>query len=359
MVVWLDRDPRGEMSTDNTHDAMMSSRRGPWLPDEDAMLLRLVAEQGSTNWVRISQQLKYRSPKQCRERYHQNLKPTLNHDPITPSEGAKIEEFVEEIGHHWAEIARRLGNRSDNAVKNWWNGSINRRRRNPSRPVGNRSDPVMMTVADHPRLDARTAHSRHRPPSTAGRREKPAYPSRPHVLLVPQQTSIAASPQTPPFDYPYQTAYIPKRYSDPGESVDSIAYPNQLPPLRMQHQYAVPYPASEPARLSHLDRSSSTPGDGIRTTFSTSEPAQHSSLATNYGTGTRHDLGENSALHTPYRASGHPWQFTESGTSTRIDASTVNSTSQPFITPSSSSNLNSTSESKVKDTRMHLSSLLA
>ena len=70
-----------------------------------------------------------RSPKQCRERFHQNLKPSLNHDPITPEEGAVIEKLVGEMGKRWAEIARRLRGRSDNAVKNWWNGGMNRRRR--------------------------------------------------------------------------------------------------------------------------------------------------------------------------------------------------------------------------------------
>ena len=106
-------------------------RRGPWLPNEDALLLQLVRSQGPNNWVRISQHMQYRSPKQCRERYHQNLKPSLNHEPISADEGEVIEKMVREMGHRWAEIARRLGNRSDNAIKNWWNGSTNRRKRNP------------------------------------------------------------------------------------------------------------------------------------------------------------------------------------------------------------------------------------
>ncbi|KAL4866828.1 hypothetical protein BDV12DRAFT_129897 [Aspergillus spectabilis] len=104
-------------------------RRGPWVPEEDQLLLRLVREQGPNNWVRISQHMHYRSPKQCRERFHQNLKPSLNREPISAEEGMMIERMVGEMGKCWAEIARRLGNRSDNAVKNWWNGSMNRKRR--------------------------------------------------------------------------------------------------------------------------------------------------------------------------------------------------------------------------------------
>lgn len=104
-------------------------RRGPWVQEEDNTLLQLVHEQGPNNWVRISQQMHFRSPKQCRERFHQNLKPSLNHTPISVEEGLLIERMVNEMGKRWAEIARRLGNRSDNAVKNWWNGNLNRKRR--------------------------------------------------------------------------------------------------------------------------------------------------------------------------------------------------------------------------------------
>lgn len=107
----------------------LSHRRGPWSQGEDNYLIQLVATQGAANWVRIAQLIGSRSPKQCRERYHQNLKPSLNHEPISPEEGVQIERLVAEMGKRWADIARKLHGRSDNAVKNWWNGSMNRRRR--------------------------------------------------------------------------------------------------------------------------------------------------------------------------------------------------------------------------------------
>ncbi|KAI0115444.1 Homeodomain-like protein [Nemania sp. FL0031] len=136
---------------------MSKLRRGPWSQREDATLIRLVQQQGPLNWVKISDTLISRSPKQCRERYHQNLKPSLNHEPISADEGQLIEKLVGELGKRWAEIARRLNNRSDNAVKNWWNGNQNRRRRTMQRRRascgydGHQTHQHAVSPLDHPR----------------------------------------------------------------------------------------------------------------------------------------------------------------------------------------------------------------
>jgi hypothetical protein len=45
--------------------------RTRWTPDEEAKLLKLVAEYGEKSWIRVSQAIGNRSDVQCRYRYHQ------------------------------------------------------------------------------------------------------------------------------------------------------------------------------------------------------------------------------------------------------------------------------------------------
>lgn len=167
-----------------------NARRGPWSQAEDQFLLSIVSQQGANNWVRISQMLRTRTPKQCRERFHQNLKPTLNHDPITPEEGEIIERLVAEMGKKWAEIARQLNGRSDNAVKNWWNGGQNRRRRMSER---RRSEAQTAAVQQH-----HAGHFHHHQTQYQQfHQPQHSYHSRPAPLSIQPQPYSARAYDTP------------------------------------------------------------------------------------------------------------------------------------------------------------------
>jgi len=117
------------MSMGKAETSRDTTRRGPWSSEEDKQLRQLVEKYGKERWTQVAKEFPTRSAKQCRERWHQNLKPGLRLEPITPEEGKLIEKMVEEQGTKWATIARALGDRSDNMVKNWWNGGNNKRKR--------------------------------------------------------------------------------------------------------------------------------------------------------------------------------------------------------------------------------------
>lgn len=191
-----------------TQPTKLTHKRGSWSAEEDRRLLELVEDSKSVRWVNIAEMLGTRTSKQCRERYHQNLKPSLNHSPITPEEGEHIEYLVGVYGKRWAEISRHLKGRSDNAIKNWWNASANRRK---SQQGWRAPGPVP-------------------PPGVAGviPRRHSLHPgfgrtSSPQLSRLPDPSSIA-----PPVGVAFKPAYAESR---PMAKNGSTPPPRGLPPL--------------------------------------------------------------------------------------------------------------------------------
>ncbi|KAL0683967.1 hypothetical protein Bca4012_050815 [Brassica carinata] len=104
--------------------------KGPWRKEEDDLLSELVnvfIENDKPKWSKISKQLPGRIGKQCRERWHNHLNPTIKKTPWTREEELILVQAQRDQGNKWAEMAKLLPGRTENNIKNLWNCSLKRR----------------------------------------------------------------------------------------------------------------------------------------------------------------------------------------------------------------------------------------
>lgn len=118
-------------SSSSSSDDDIELRRGPWIMEEDNLLVHYITNHGEGRWNMLAKHagLK-RTGKSCRLRWLNYLKPDVKRGNLTPQEQLLILELHSKLGNRWSKIAQYLPGRTDNEIKNYWRTKVQKQARN-------------------------------------------------------------------------------------------------------------------------------------------------------------------------------------------------------------------------------------
>ncbi|NXF10472.1 SNPC4 protein, partial [Smithornis capensis] len=98
-----------------------SLKKGPWTPEEDAMLLAAVKKYGERDWYKIRTEVPGRSDAQCRDRYLKALHWDVKKGKWSLEEEEQLIDLVQKHGlGHWSKIASELPHRTGSQCLSKW-----------------------------------------------------------------------------------------------------------------------------------------------------------------------------------------------------------------------------------------------
>ncbi|KAG5223476.1 transcription repressor MYB [Salix suchowensis] len=103
-------------------------KRGPWTPEEDALLASYIKKDGEGRWRTVPKRAGLlRCGKSCRLRWMNYLRPSVKRGRIAPDEEDLILRLHRLLGNRWSLIAGRIPGRTDNEIKNYWNTHLSKK----------------------------------------------------------------------------------------------------------------------------------------------------------------------------------------------------------------------------------------